>query len=262
MRYAEDHRLDRGETLALARRALEAWIKAGPEVLHLTRPLTEADPARMENHNGRPEVQAARQVGVGSEVRFSRTLDERSVYVAQLLDPRDPNGTVVRVSYPQHTWAELGAPTWAIVGGGVGAALLAVAVFWGILQRQWITPTRLLAHAAEGMASRGSGMLPSFADIFRNNCYKNGLLPVVLLESQVDRLFDAVKAFPGFRLTIDLERQTVAAMDGSMTFSFDVEPFRKHCLINGLDEIGLTLQHADEIREFEAKRLHEQPWLV
>ena len=112
----------------------------------------EADPAKMENHNGRPEVQAARQAGVGSEVRFSRTLDERSVYVAQLLDPQNPAGTVVRVSYPQHTWAELVAPTWAIVGGGVAAALLAVAVFWAILQRQWITPTRLLAHAAERMA--------------------------------------------------------------------------------------------------------------
>jgi 3-isopropylmalate/(R)-2-methylmalate dehydratase small subunit len=103
---------------------------------------------------------------------------------------------------------------------------------------------------------------PSYADIFSTNCYKNGLLPIVLSESEVDRLFEATKAFPGFRLTVDLERQEVAAEDGSMRFHFDVEPFRKHCLQNGLDEIGLTLQHADEIRAFEAKRLAECPWLA
>lgn len=101
----------------------------------------------------------------------------------------------------------------------------------------------------------------SFADIFFNNCFKNGLLPIVLPESAVDRLFDAVRAFPGFTLTIDLERQSVASADGSLAFGFDVEPFRKHCLLHGLDDIGLTLQHADAIRAFEAKRLAEQPWL-
>jgi 3-isopropylmalate/(R)-2-methylmalate dehydratase small subunit len=101
----------------------------------------------------------------------------------------------------------------------------------------------------------------SFADIFYNNCFKNGLLPIVLPESQVDALFGAVAAFPGFRLTVDLERQTVATPDGAMAFPFDVEPFRKHCLLNGLDDIGLTLQHADAIRAFEAKRLAECPWL-
>jgi len=78
----------------------------------------------------------------------------------------------------------------------------------------------------------------------------------------VGRLFDAVKAFPGLKLTVDLERQTVSTPDGSMTFSFEVEAFRKHCLVNGFDDIGLTLQHADDIRAFEAKRLAEQPWLV
>ena len=103
---------------------------------------------------------------------------------------------------------------------------------------------------------------PSYADIFNNNCYKNGLLPIVLSESQVDRLFDAVKAFPGFKLIVDLERQIVATSDGSLSFAFEVESFRKHCLLNGLDDIGLTLQHADAIRIFEAKRLSEQPWLV
>ncbi len=84
----------------------------------------------------------------------------------------------------------------------------------------------------------------------------------MLSESEVDRLFAAVHAFAGFKLTVDLERQTVATSDGALAFSFDIEPFRKHCLVNGLDDIGLTLQHADAIRAFEARRLSEQPWLV
>jgi 3-isopropylmalate/(R)-2-methylmalate dehydratase small subunit len=119
-------------------------------------------------------------------------------------------------------------------------------------------------HAPWALADYGFRAIiaPSYADIFFNNCYKNGLLPVVLLESEVDRLFDAVKAFPGFKLAIDLDRQTVATPDGAMAFRFDVEPFRKHCLLNGLDDIGLTLRHADAIRAFEAKRLAEQPWLA
>jgi 3-isopropylmalate/(R)-2-methylmalate dehydratase small subunit len=102
---------------------------------------------------------------------------------------------------------------------------------------------------------------PSFADIFFNNCYKNGLLPIVLQEADVERLFHDAAAFPGFKLTIDLERQTVATTDGGMVFRFDVDAFRKHCLLNGLDDIALTLTHADEIRAFEAKRKAEQPWL-
>jgi 3-isopropylmalate/(R)-2-methylmalate dehydratase small subunit len=103
---------------------------------------------------------------------------------------------------------------------------------------------------------------PSYADIFFNNCHKNGLLPIVLGEAEVERLFHDVAAFPGFRLSVDLEGQTVSTVDGSTVFAFDVEPFRKHCLVNGLDEIGLTLQHADEIHEFEAKHHARQPWLV
>jgi 3-isopropylmalate/(R)-2-methylmalate dehydratase small subunit len=102
---------------------------------------------------------------------------------------------------------------------------------------------------------------PSFADIFFNNCFKNGLLPIVLPETSVERLFHDTAAFPGFKLTIDLERQTVATTDGGTVFPFDVDAFRKHCLVNGLDDIGLTLTHADEIRAFEAKRKAEQPWL-
>ena len=102
---------------------------------------------------------------------------------------------------------------------------------------------------------------PSYADIFFNNCYKNGLLPIVLPETQVDRLFADTFAFPGFRLTVDLERQVVSTVDGSLVFGFDVEPFRKHCLLNGLDDIGLTLQHSEAIRAFESKRLTDHPWV-
>ena len=118
-------------------------------------------------------------------------------------------------------------------------------------------------HAPWALADFGfrAVIAPSYADIFHNNCYKNGLLPIVLPESQVDRLFADTFAFPGFQLTVDLERQVVATVDGALAFGFDVEPFRKHCLLNGLDDIGLTLQHADAIREFETKRLADNPWL-
>ncbi len=103
---------------------------------------------------------------------------------------------------------------------------------------------------------------PSFADIFFNNCYKNGLLPIVLSESQVDHLFDEVKAFPGFRLVIDLEKQTVASTNGSLSYSFEIGEFRKYCLLNGLDDIGLTLRQADKIRAFEERHLAQYPWLA
>jgi 3-isopropylmalate/(R)-2-methylmalate dehydratase small subunit len=103
---------------------------------------------------------------------------------------------------------------------------------------------------------------PSFADIFLNNSLKNGLLPITLSEQEVDRLFHETEAFPGFRLSVDLERQTVSTLDGAQVFRFEIEPFRKHCLLNGLDEIALTLAHADEIRAFEAKHLAEKPWLA
>ncbi len=103
---------------------------------------------------------------------------------------------------------------------------------------------------------------PSFADIFFNNCYKNGLLPVVLPEAQIDHLFDEVKAFPGYRLVIDLEKQLVSTSNGSATYLFDVDAFRKYCLLNGLDDIGLTLQQADKIHAFEERHIASQPWLA
>lgn len=102
---------------------------------------------------------------------------------------------------------------------------------------------------------------PSFADIFFNNSYKNGLLPIVLSELQVARLFDEVKAFPGYELTIDLARQVVVTASGE-EFSFDIDASRKNALLRGLDEIGQTLQKSDMIKQFEAERLARHPWLV
>jgi 3-isopropylmalate/(R)-2-methylmalate dehydratase small subunit len=119
-------------------------------------------------------------------------------------------------------------------------------------------------HAPSALTDFGFRALiaPSYADIFFNNSFKNGLLPIVLPEVEVDRLFAAVQAFPGFTLTVDLDRQTIASADGGLMLGFDVEPFRKHCLLNGFDDIGLTLQHADAIRAFEHQHFDEQPWLA
>jgi len=101
---------------------------------------------------------------------------------------------------------------------------------------------------------------PSFGDIFNNNALKNGFLPIVLTEAEVDQLFYETASFPGFKLRIDLERQTVATVDGAKRFQFDIDPFNKHSLLNGLDEIGLTLRHAEQIRAFEARRKTQFPW--
>jgi 3-isopropylmalate/(R)-2-methylmalate dehydratase small subunit len=101
---------------------------------------------------------------------------------------------------------------------------------------------------------------PGFADIFFNNCFKNGLLPIVLPAAEVERLFRQVEDAPGLRLRIDLGAQTVTTPDGH-TLRFDIDPFRKDCLLKGLDDIGLTLRHADRIREYEDRRRATQPWL-
>lgn len=101
---------------------------------------------------------------------------------------------------------------------------------------------------------------PSFADIFFNNCFKNGLLPIKLDADKVDALFKAVEANNGYKLKVDLEQQTIALPDGT-TYKFDVDAHRKHCLLNGLDDIGLTLQHVDDIKAFEEKHRAAQPWL-
>ena len=101
---------------------------------------------------------------------------------------------------------------------------------------------------------------PSYADIFFNNSFKNGLLPIVLPEAQVAQLFDEALVFPGYSLTIDLERQVIIKPQGE-EINFEVEAFRKYCLLNGFDDIGLTLLQSDKIKAFEAKRLAQKPWL-
>jgi len=101
---------------------------------------------------------------------------------------------------------------------------------------------------------------PSFADIFYNNCFKNGLLPIVLSEDNVEALFRAVEGKEGFRITIDLEQQQLIPENGE-PLPFEIDEFRKHCLLNGLDEIGLTLNEADTIRAYEARRAEREPWI-
>ncbi|WP_286239079.1 3-isopropylmalate dehydratase small subunit [Neptuniibacter halophilus] len=105
-----------------------------------------------------------------------------------------------------------------------------------------------------------SVIAPSFAEIFYNNCFKNGLLPIVLSDEQVDQLFKEVAAEEGYQLTIDLEKQVVVTPSGA-EMAFEIDGFRKHCLLNGLDDIGLTLQHADDIKAYEEKRKQSAPWL-
>ncbi len=117
-------------------------------------------------------------------------------------------------------------------------------------------------HAPWALEDMGFRVLigPSFADIFFNNCYKNGLLPVCLPVVEVDALFAQVMAMPSYKLRVDLDTQTVTRPDGK-ALVFDIDEFRKYCLMNGFDDIGLTLRHADMIRDFEARRRIKQPWL-
>ena len=113
--------------------------------------------------------------------------------------------------------------------------------------------------ALEDFGFRAS-IAPSYADIFFNNSFKNGLLPIVLSEQEVDDLFKAVEANEGYQLTVDLTAQVVRTPDGK-EYGFEIDAFRKHCLLNGLDDIGLTLQDADAIRAYEEKRKTVAPWL-
>lgn len=117
-------------------------------------------------------------------------------------------------------------------------------------------------HAPWALADYGFRALiaPSFADIFYNNCFKNGMLPIVLAASDVARLFDETAATPGYTLDIDLEAQTVATPGGTV-YAFEVDAFRKYCLQNGLDDIGLTLRNSDKITAYEEKRKQTEPWL-
>lgn len=118
-------------------------------------------------------------------------------------------------------------------------------------------------HAPWALSQYGFRVViaPSFADIFFNNCFKNGLLPVVLSEQDIDFLFEQVNAHEALRVTVDLGAQELSLSNGEAAFSFEVDAFRKYCLLNGFDDIALTLVQAEKIRAFEAKRLADQPWL-
>ncbi|KAI2693030.1 MULTISPECIES: 3-isopropylmalate dehydratase small subunit [unclassified Pseudomonas] len=117
-------------------------------------------------------------------------------------------------------------------------------------------------HAPWALEEYGfrSIIAPSYADIFYNNSFKNGLLPIILSDAEVDELFQQVEANPGYELTVDLQAQTVTRPDGKV-YSFELDEFRKHCLVNGLDDIGLTLQDHEAIATFEGKHRASQPWL-
>jgi 3-isopropylmalate/(R)-2-methylmalate dehydratase small subunit len=132
-----------------------------------------------------------------------------------------------------------------------------------LLARQNIGCGSSREHAPWALEQYGfrAVIAPSFADIFFNNCYKNGLLPIVLSAQQVDHLFNETAAFNGYQLTIDLEKQQVIAPDGR-TYDFEIAAFRKYCMVNGLDDIGLTLRHADKIKTYESERVLRMPWLA
>ena len=135
-----------------------------------------------------------------------------------------------------------------------GATILLARENFGCGSSREHAPWALLQHGFQAVIA------PSFADIFHTNSFKNGLLLIHLDAGVVDRLFREVHSTTGYRLAIDLEQQSVTA-PGGQVFSFEIDPFQKHCLLNGLDEIGLTLEHADRIKAFEARRREEQPWL-
>ncbi|AGF46775.1 3-isopropylmalate/(R)-2-methylmalate dehydratase small subunit [Candidatus Kinetoplastibacterium desouzaii TCC079E] len=117
-------------------------------------------------------------------------------------------------------------------------------------------------HAPWALTQYGfrSIIAPSFADIFFNNSFKNGLLPIVLSDANISKLFDVVQEKPGYKITIDLYKQKITT-DDNFVIEFEIESFRKHCLLNGFDDISLTLQHSDQIKKFEAERLNSNPWL-
>jgi 3-isopropylmalate/(R)-2-methylmalate dehydratase small subunit len=135
-----------------------------------------------------------------------------------------------------------------------GATILLARANFGCGSSREHAPWALLDYGFRALVA------PSFADIFYNNCFKNGILPIVLPAEAVDRLFGEVEAAPGYRLTIDLPNQTITTPSGD-TIRFDVDPFRKHCMVNGLDDIGLTLRHVDKIKAYEERRRREAPWL-
>jgi len=136
-----------------------------------------------------------------------------------------------------------------------GAQILVVGKNFGCGSSREHAPWALLEYGFKVIIA------PSFADIFYNNCFKNGILPIVLDDDVVEQLQTTIVAEEGYQLTVDLEQQRVQSVDGAFQQSFEVDPFRQHCLLNGLDDIGLTLQEAERIRAYEARRQKEAPWI-
>ena len=135
-----------------------------------------------------------------------------------------------------------------------GAAILLARENFGCGSSREHAPWALMDYGIRAIIA------PSYADIFYNNSFKNGLLPIVLPREMVAHLFEETSAHPGYRLTVDLATQTVASPDGK-TYAFEIDAFRKHCLLHGLDDIGLTLQHVEEIRAYEERHRQQAPWL-
>jgi 3-isopropylmalate/(R)-2-methylmalate dehydratase small subunit len=129
-----------------------------------------------------------------------------------------------------------------------GASILVTGANFGCGSSREHAPWALLDYGFQSIIAR------SFADIFYNNCFKNGMLPIRLAENQVEEIFRRANAEPGYELTVDLERQWITD-DSGLRFAFEVDPFRRQCLLKGLDDIGLTLQHEEQIREYEARRI-------
>jgi 3-isopropylmalate/(R)-2-methylmalate dehydratase small subunit len=129
-----------------------------------------------------------------------------------------------------------------------GASILVTRVNFGCGSSREHAPWALLDYGVRCVIA------PSFADIFYNNCFKNGILPIRLSEDQVDTIFQRVRATPGYRLRVDLDKQTITSADG-IRYPFEVEAFRRDCLLNGLDDIGLTLQHEDKITRYEQRQV-------
>jgi 3-isopropylmalate/(R)-2-methylmalate dehydratase small subunit len=136
-----------------------------------------------------------------------------------------------------------------------GATILATRANFGCGSSREHAPWALLDYGFRCI------LAPSFADIFYNNCFKNGILPIRLSESQVETIFERVRKTPGYSLTVDLEKKTITS-DNGLNVPFEVDEFRRHCLLGGLDDIGLTLQHADQIRDYEAAHREVAPTLA
>jgi 3-isopropylmalate/(R)-2-methylmalate dehydratase small subunit len=182
-------------------------------------------------------------------------LDRANVDTDQII-PKQFLSSVKRTGFAQGLFAEWRKDPQFVLNEAryKGATILLARKNFGCGSSREHAPWALLEHGFRCVIA------PSFADIFFTNSFKNGFLPLVLAESEVDRLFHDCAAFPGFQLRIDLDRQTVSTTDGAKAMRFEIDPFRKYCLLNGLDEIGLTLRHADKIRAFEARRKAQHPW--